>query len=134
MSRRAEHVGELVLELEAGDEAGLFVEAARQLAAEEAPDVALDAAPEGAPAELALEAPDLATLLVDWVNELVYLTETTAAAYPRVEVLELGDGRLRARAWPRQVAVRHAVKAATLHDAHAGRAGDRFVARVLVDV
>ena len=129
----SEHVGELELELFAPSAAGVFEQAARLLAAEEAPEADLAAAG-GEPLELALEAPDLAALLVDWVNELVYLTETTGRAYPEARVHELSETALRASLLGIEVPLRHAVKAATLHGAEVRETPAGWQGRLLVDV
>jgi SHS2 domain-containing protein len=128
-----EHVGELEFVLSGDSAAALFAEAARLLAEEEAPD-GLAGAPPEEPVEVDLAAPDLAALLVDWINELVYLTETTDRAYPQAEVLSLTDGTIHARVTPVRATVRHAVKAATLHGVRVGEEGGRWIGRVVVDV
>jgi SHS2 domain-containing protein len=132
MTRR-EHVGELRFELAAASAEGLFEQAAALLAAEEAPEAGRDA-PWGDPVEIGLEAEDMAGLLVDWVNELIYLTETQGCALPHARVDELSERSLRATAWPVQARVRHAVKAATLHGVEVRRGADGWRASLLVDV
>ncbi len=49
--------------------------------------------------EVALEGESLEALLVDWLLELVFLTETEGLVFRRFEVAELSESRLRARAW-----------------------------------
>lgn len=45
--------------------------------------------------EVELEAPDVETLLVDWLSELLYLSETFGECYHRFRVDLIGEGRLR---------------------------------------
>jgi SHS2 domain-containing protein len=93
------------------------------------------AGPDRPPAAVVrLEAADTATLLVDWVNELVYLTEARDALFPTADVLETDGRSLHAELRPVAAPVRHAVKAATLHGAVVERTDDGFAARVVVDV
>jgi SHS2 domain-containing protein len=128
-----EHVGELRFDLAAASAEGLFEQAAALLAAEEAPDGDLAGAG-GEPVEIALEGGDLAGLLVDWVNELVYLTETAGRAYPHAQIVELSETALRATVRPVAGPVRHAVKAATLHGVEVRRGPDGWHGSLLVDV
>jgi SHS2 domain-containing protein len=130
---RAEHVGELELELLAPSAAGLFEQAARLLAAEEAPDADLSR-PAGDAVEVELPGGDLAALLVDWVNELVYLTERDGRAYPEARVSELSERALRASLRGVEGPVRHAVKAATFHGVEVREEGGAWRGRVLLDV
>jgi SHS2 domain-containing protein len=128
-----EHVGELVFELAAPTLAGIFAAAAQALAEEESDDARVGE-PAGPARPVELEASDAATLLVDWINELVYLTETAGRPFPVADFEELSERRLRARVRPASGSVRHAVKAATLHQAAVWREGDGWRGRVTVDV
>jgi SHS2 domain-containing protein len=47
----------------------------------------------GEPLAVAVEAEDLGGLLVDWLNEIVYLQEVHAASLAAVEVEQVGEGR-----------------------------------------
>ncbi|MDR7562413.1 MAG: archease [Armatimonadota bacterium] len=89
--------------------------------------------------EVALEAPDRVALAVEWLNELLYLNARDGLVAREAEVLEVSDGRLRARVYgepfdpgrhPRGIEV----KAATYHQARVEREGERWVAVVYVDV
>jgi SHS2 domain-containing protein len=89
--------------------------------------------------EVTVEAPDRVALAVEWLNELLYLNARDGMVAHRAEVLEVSDGRLRARLHgepfdperhPRGIEV----KAATYHQARVEREGDRWVAVVYVDV
>jgi SHS2 domain-containing protein len=127
-----EHVGELELHMEGASAAELFEQAARLLAQEESPDADLERT-SGEEVAISLSGDDLAGLLVDWVNELIYLTETADRPFPWARV-ELREGGLDARVRGADAPVRHAVKAATLHGVEAMQRDARWHARVLVDV
>jgi len=49
--------------------------------------------------EVALEGESLESLLADWLQELVFLTETEGLVFRRFAVDELSEAGLRARAW-----------------------------------
>ena len=61
--------------------------------------VELDSIEERETREVALEGESLHALLVDWLLELVFLTETEGLIFRRFEVDELSETKLRARAW-----------------------------------
>lgn len=70
--------------------------------------------------EVAVEASDRDALLVEFLNELVFLFDTQRFLVKRVEVLDMDDRRLRARCYGERVdlarhAIRSAVKAVTYH-------------------
>jgi SHS2 domain-containing protein len=126
-----EHVGEVELALEAASEEGLFSEAAdafREL---------VDGGPaqgEALRREIELAGPELARLLVDWLDELVFLAEVQAFVPQRVAALELDGTGLRATVEGVRGRPRHLVKAATLHRLDVTQEGKVWRARVVLDV
>jgi SHS2 domain-containing protein len=64
-----------------------------------------------------VEGIDRETLLVNWLNEILYLEQTRGEAYDRFQILESSNLRLHARLDGRQSGgwVSH-IKAATFHD------------------
>ena len=128
--RFAEHVGEVEVELEAVTEAGIFEAAAAafaELAGEDG---------EGEPAahEVELAAADGALLLVDWLNELVFLAEVEGFVPVEVTAIELEDGRLRATLTGYRGGPSHLVKAVTLNRLALEQEGGRWHGRVVLDV
>lgn len=90
----------------------------------------------GTPVELSLEGPDLEALLVDWLNEVIYVQESRDAAVSRVQVravsptavvgtLQLTEGR---------PATGTAVKAATWHRIRVEQQGERWGTQVYLDI
>jgi SHS2 domain-containing protein len=125
-----DHTGELELALEAGSERGVFVEAASALGE------LLGGNGGGEPArhEIAVAARDRATLLAEWLSELVFLAETEAFVPERVVSLELEPRGVRAVVDGRRDAPPHLVKAITYHRLAFDRAGDAWRASVVLDV
>jgi SHS2 domain-containing protein len=128
--RWVDHTAELELEIEAPSEEAVFEEALAALA-----ELAGDADGPQTTREIEVEAPDPALLLVEWLSELIYLSETEQLVPERVAALELVDGKLRATVIGRRGKPSHLVKAVTLHrlelrpDAKVG-----WRARVVLDV
>jgi SHS2 domain-containing protein len=91
--------------------------------------------PGGEPAshELLVEADDLAAMLVEVIQELIYLAEKEGfvadEATPAFE-----EGRLRVTLRGRRTAVDALVKAATYHDLSFEQRGECWHARVVLDV
>jgi SHS2 domain-containing protein len=130
MYRFVEHTGELELELEADSEEAVFEEALRALA---------ELLGEHTPAreevaEVDVHAPDRATLLAEWLEELAYLAETKRFVSERVARLELGEQDLHAKVEGRIGEPPHLVKAVTYHRLEFEPAGDGWRARVVFDV
>ena len=128
-----EHTGEIVLRVRAPSLGGLFVEAARGLA-----ELSLgrkQAEPSGSPRTLSLEARDAAALLVDWLNELIYLAETERWVALEFAGVEATPTTLRLQA--RGAVLDRApslVKAATLHGLHLVQEDGLVQADVVLDV
>lgn len=128
-----DHVGEVRLRIDAPTLAGLFEEAARGLAElmmETASRVTADGAE-----TVTLEAPDREALLVDWLNEIIFLCETRRRIYTDVRVRHVSDTRLEAElhgVFPE--ALRTAVKAATLHGLEVDASSRGYSATVVLDV
>jgi SHS2 domain-containing protein len=88
---------------------------------------------------LTVEAADRETLLVAWLNELLYLHEVEAFVAADFVIRELTDTRLQAEVWGERVdRARHPlvghVKAATYHLLHVRPTGGGWEAQVILDV
>lgn len=86
--------------------------------------------------DVELVAPDLGALMVDWLNELMYLQEIHDAAYCAFEVGTVAEGSLRARVGLSRSTgeTGTAVKAATWHGLVVEQRADGWFTRVYVDV
>jgi SHS2 domain-containing protein len=130
-----EHIGEVALRLDADSLPDLFGEAARALfALLGVEDLTID--PEARETSLAVASTDPAALLVDFLNELLFLAETEKKAVAVVRFDAVGPENLCARlALVDGEALRPLVKAATLHRAEVTRHDDgRFGGHVVLDV
>ena len=89
--------------------------------------------------KIGLNYDDLETLMVDWLGQLLYLHEVEGLLFRRFEVSSIGDGRFEASAWgevfeERKHVVRTEVKAVTFHQLEVRQRGDRWQARVILDL
>jgi SHS2 domain-containing protein len=85
------------------------------------------------------EAGDRESLVVSWLNELLYLFDTERIIFKRFDILELTDTRLKADAYGEKAdASRHklrgGVKAATYHMLKVAEGRGRCSIRVIFDV
>ena len=130
MYRWIDHTAEVELELEGASEEEVFREGLRAFAEVLADD------PEGPPRciELSLEARDRATLLADWLEELVFVSESERLLPERVVAFELDGAALRATVEGRPARPRYLVKAVTYHRLALEAADGGVRARVTLDV
>ena len=90
--------------------------------------------------DIVVEAEGHEALLIDWLLELVFLTETEGLVFRRFEVDELSEARLRARVWGelfdegRHRSHHAMVKAVTKHMLEIGRENGGYRVQVLFDV
>lgn len=128
--RWVDHTAELELRLESRTEAGVFGDAFAALA-----DLVYDGrGHDPVPVELSLEAPDRATLLASWLDELVFRAETEALVPEAVERLELGPSGLRALLRAHRGHPRHVVKGVTYQGLSFEPHEGGYRARVVLDV
>jgi SHS2 domain-containing protein len=128
-----EHTGEVRVHLSAPDFASLLAEAGRALAellSEESPH------PLDAPDRIVIPSADRAALLVDWLNELIFLSETRKRVYSVFELLVANDRDgivAHVQGWPAS-RLRTQVKAATFHGLSVRDGPEGLAAEVVLDV
>lgn len=91
------------------------------------------------PLHVEIQSPDLESLFVDWLNELLFLFESQGKLFCRFEVRELAENRLRAEVWGEAVdrsrhRIKTGVKAVTYHDLEIRRVDSGWRAKVVFDV
>lgn len=135
--RFLDHTSEITLHVRAADWPGLLAEAGLGLA-----ELLLrGAAPEVAPGSdtewrsLEVASHDRESLLVDWLNEILYIAETGLWVPLEIEIEDVSDIHLKARARGVTVEVSPSlVKAATFHDLHVRDLPEGLDAEVILDV
>jgi SHS2 domain-containing protein len=85
--------------------------------------------------ELELSAPDLPSLMVHWLRELLYFFQVEHLAYRGAEFQQVTTSSLRAavRAVPAVEAIRE-IKGVTYHDLEVSRRDDAWHTRLVFDV
>jgi SHS2 domain-containing protein len=128
--RWVDHTAEVELHVEAPSEEDIFREALSAFAElvsreDEGPSVHHD---------VTAEAQDAATLLAEWLGELVFLAETDDFVPERLERLELDGTRLWAVVAGHRGRPAHLVKAVTYHGLEFAQSGEVWRAKVVLDV
>ena len=128
-----DHTSEVQLEVEAESPAGLAAEAGRALGLLLLRGV--PARPQGPAREIEVSSVDREALLVDWLNEILFLAEVEMWVAVELEILEISAVHLKASA--RGVTVDDPpalVKAATFHELAVEERDGRWQAEVIFDV
>jgi len=137
--RQIEHTGDIAVEIEAGDREALFAEAL--LAMTDCVTELSRVRPERRH-QLRAEASDIELLLVEWLNEALYLfeVEEQILARARVEIGE-SEGRIQVVGEvagetfdPGRHGLKVPIKAVTYHALRVWEEGDRWRARVVFDI
>lgn len=130
--KEIEHTADWAFQVRGDTLQDLFITAAHALFALE--EAKSEAGPESV-REIRIEGSDQESMLVNWLNELLYLQETRHEVYDQFEVLSLSASRLLVRVHGRrQKAISKVIKAATFHGLEIIRAGKTYVATIVVDV
>jgi SHS2 domain-containing protein len=131
--RFVDHTSEIGLQVQAGSFGELLAEAGRGLARLLLREVPAEA--KGEAREIEVSAHDREALLVDWLNELLFVAEVRLWVPLEFEVLEASGTHIRARARGAAVeAPPSIVKAATFHGLEVRETADGFAAEVILDV
>lgn len=86
-------------------------------------------------ASVAITAPDVETLLVEWLNELLYLHERDGVLYTQSTFATLNPTELEAEVSGCNVAqARSHIKAVTYHMLHVGERDGRYETEIVFDV
>jgi SHS2 domain-containing protein len=125
------HTAEIELAIEADSEEQVFTDALAAFAELVALDDESSAAVEH---DIALEESDRASLLVDWLQELIFLADTEGFIAERAEELRLEATSIEARLVGRHAPFEPLVKAATYHGLLFERDGNTWRAGVVLDV
>jgi SHS2 domain-containing protein len=126
--RWIEHTAELELELEAETEEAIFGEAAAAFAE------LLETPGERESRQVAADGADRATLLANWLDELVFLAETEGFAPRRLVEVELGAQDVLGVVEGVKGEPPPLVKAVTYHDLEFRGEDGKWRARVVLDV
>ena len=130
--KEIEHAADRAFQVRGRNQAELFTNAALALAAVQAAtgDEASTAA-----REVKVTGIDREALLVNWLNEILYLQEKYRETYSRFEVLSISEQQLRARLHGVPlVTVRTLIKAVTFHQLEVKQTDWGWEATVVVDV
>ena len=133
MYRWVDHTAELELHVEADTEREIFLEALAALGELLGERTELDTA-QPARHEVHASAPDGATLLAEWLGELVFLAESEGFVPERVDELELSGDELTATVSGRRGSPPHLVKAVTYHRLELREREGAWRATVVLDV
>ncbi len=130
MYRWVEHTAEVELHVQAPTQEAVFAEALAAFAE------LVSREDTGPPVQhnVTAEAQDAATLLAEWLGELVFLAETDGFVPERLERVDLDETRLRAVVAGHRGRPAHLVKAVTYHGLELARSGDVWRAKLVLDV
>lgn len=85
--------------------------------------------------DIKIESIDLPTLLIDFLNEVIYLSEVKKESYTKIEFGELSEKRLKGTLYGEKVGgFSREIKAATYHNLQLKRKKGVFKTKVLFDV
>ena len=137
--RYFDHTADLGLEIFGEDPAALFRNAGEALYDALVQGVAVGAPEEPHDRAIEIQGDDWADLMVNWLKELLYLFNGDQRVVVRIRIESLSENALKAvvasEAFsPDRHQVGQEIKAVTYHQIQAGPDGDRWLARVIVDI
>jgi SHS2 domain-containing protein len=99
----------------------------------------LDNLKEGVKREIELSAEDVEVLLVEWLNELIYISEVEHVIFKRFEIVELSNTRLKATCFGEKIKagqhrLKREIKAATYHMLKLNKENGRYQVQIIFDI
>jgi protein archease len=99
----------------------------------------LDNLKEGVKREIELSAEDVEVLLVQWLNELIYISEVEHVIFKRFEIIELSNTRLKATCFGEKIKagqhrLKREIKAATYHMLKLNKENGTYKVRIIFDI
>ena len=89
--------------------------------------------------EIELSAEDVEILLVEWLNELIYISEVEHVIFKRFEIIELSNTRLKATCFGEKIKagqhrLKREIKAATYHMLKLNKENGRYQVQIIFDI
>lgn len=141
-----EHTADLKIKAWGKDLPEVFVNLAKGVASQQVDDLKQETSHQSWE-EIKVESPDLSSLLIDWLNEILYQGEINQKVYLDFQVLEFSSGRqnlfwksktsfgVRAKIRGLSVQTKNIeIKAATYHDLEVKKVNDYWQAVVVFDI
>ena len=99
----------------------------------------LDNLKEDVKREIELSAEDIEVLLVEWLNELIYISEVEHIIFKRFEINELSNTQLKATCFgekikPGQHRLKREIKAATYHMLRLNKENGSYKVQIIFDI
>jgi len=99
----------------------------------------LDGLKEDIKREVEVKAAEVEVLLVEWLNELIYISDVEHVLFKRFDINELDNTRVRAICFgekmkPGQHRLKREIKAATYHMLQLKKDGSRYKVQIIFDV
>ncbi len=99
----------------------------------------LDGIKENLHREIKISSQDVESLLVEWLNELIYIFDVEHIVFKRFEFDDINDSKLKARCFgdkinPKQQKIKREVKAATYHMIAINKENNGYKAQVIFDI
>ena len=99
----------------------------------------LDGLKENVKHEVGLSSEDTEVLLVEWLNELIYIFEVEHILFKRFEINELSNNSLKATCFgekinPKQHRIKREIKAATYHMLHLNKDDGNYKVQIIFDI
>jgi len=99
----------------------------------------LDGLKEDVKREVEVKAEEVEVLLVEWLNELIYISDVEHILFKRFEINELNNTKVKATCFgekikPRQHRLKREIKAATYHMLRLDKDGGKYKVQIIFDV
>jgi SHS2 domain-containing protein len=129
-----DHSADLKMRVFGNDLSEVFVNMALAVAKQQAP---AQVSAKGAAEEIIIESSDLASLLVDWLSEILYCGEINKKVYTDFEITEFSENppKIKAKIKGMPVGEKNIdIKAVTYHDLEIKKVNDHWEAVVIFDI
>lgn len=128
------HPADIIIQAQGKDLTDVFINSAKGLMAYIFGEKKLDNQQPNVTEEINIESQDQSGLLIDWLSEILYLSDYHDANFYDYKILELKDKKIKAIVYGKKTEAINDVKAITYHQSELKKDNHGYLAKILCDI
>lgn len=84
--------------------------------------------------KIQIESSNLESSLVDWLSEILWLSDTKHCVCTNIQIIEFGDNKIIADVFFVEATANDDIKAVTYHDLKVEKVGNKWISEVVFDI
>ncbi len=128
------HPADIIIQATGDNLSEIFINSAKGLMSYIFEEKKLDNQQPNVTEEINIESQDQSGLLIDWLREILYLSDYHDANFYNYEIVELNEKRIKAKVYGKKAEAINDVKAITYHQSELKKDNHGYLAKILCDI